>query len=129
MKYKFRGKRLVGGWVGGYLFQQWGKSYIMPHTINGIPDMVEVIHESVGQFIGLPDKNGVEICQGDIIKVLNWCTKEGKKSFSYIKVEYQQVFGSDDMGTDMIGFPFYCGSEVIGNVYDNPELLKKTNVV
>ena len=70
------------------------------------------------QYTGLKDKQGKEIWEGDIVKV-----PESGGSFSNIEVRWQKVAGSDDMGTDMIGFASYEGCEVIGNLYENPELL------
>lgn len=64
----FRGKRVNDGkWTYGYLFCVWNKKYILWGTENDIPIMEEVIPESVGEFIGLNDKNGTKIFEGDIV--------------------------------------------------------------
>ena len=103
---------------------------------------VEVDPETVGQFTGLTDKNGKRIFEGDIIKADN-----GKQSSVsvvkfgeyYPKMFYVMMdiyfpiaqhinangfFAESTKHEDMILFksPFF---EIIGNVYDNPELLEK----
>lgn len=78
------------------------------------------------QFTGLHDKNGKEIYEGDVLRV--W-TRE-KSGYDYVgKVEYESakfilIFGE-------VKFPFVpvlsmcaASSEVIDNIYSNPELLK-----
>ena len=79
----------------------------------------------VMQYTGLKDKNGKEIYEGDIVK-------EFRKSRSYPDGrEYTRVIGwsneltLDDMFGDMAaGFNLFSESlEIIGNIYENPELL------
>jgi len=69
------------------------------------------------QFTGLLDKNGREIYEGDVIK---WIHKHGdfEPTEQVSTVEYQKY--SDGW----IGYEVFNDAEVIGNLYENPELLK-----
>lgn len=81
----------------------------------------EVIPETIGQFTGLKDKNGVEIYEGDILNI-------GEEY--PVEVMYSKKYAS--FGIWMKGWVFMHyfheavepeNCEVIGNIYDNPELL------
>ena len=95
---------------------------------------VEVVPETVGQYTGHTDKNGVMIFEGDIVKgtaysatrigVIVWIDE-----ISGFGVRYAQNFvawkNSSILRCAAIGKTDEFAAEVIGNIHDNPELLKK----
>ena len=75
----------------------------------------KVDQETVGQYTGLKDKNGVKIFEGDIVRVVNgpWL---GKPVFQYKSPAGKALLGIE-IASDK-------GAEIIGNIHDNPELLE-----
>ena len=129
-EYKFRGKsKKTGEWVYGYFFKDFnGKCYII-NTLQRIENAnkdnvwVEVLEETVGQYTGLHDKDGKEIYEGDIVKSFFVDTDEaGNEIYKYyiIEVKYDEVLCSYKIDK-------FMNLEVIGNIYDNKELLNETN--
>ena len=80
---------------------------------------------TVGQFTGVYDKNGKKIYEGDIVRAsINFHGKERK-------IKYEVKF-DDDIDNDSFGEPLtmgYClfgyDFEVIGNIYENKDLMKE----
>lgn len=140
---KFRGKRLDNGeWLYGNLVELRNPfnpndapaCFIMPKEVNiAAPDSIaeqEVVDpDTVGQFTGLLDKNGKEIYEGDVIKVITF-------GFDPEKFITEIKYGCSG---GVLGFHlangrslFYFGQSdysrlddttIIGNIHDNPELL------
>ena len=128
----FRGKRMDDGeWVEGYLVKAvGGECMILPVTTEhcGGAEFSEGYHcdpTTVGQYTGLTDKNGKRIFEGDICRN----TRTGE----IVSVKWHGTMAGyvwNKRRAD--GFLFDFGElfracdkyEVIGNIHDNPELLK-----
>lgn len=120
-RYLFRGKRTDNGkWVEGYLYGIWERRYILWGMTNDIPNMVEVDQETVCQCTGLQDKNGELIWENDIVIVpsdeepclFEWEDGDGCWSMK----QDGTVYTFDNFWSNEV--------EVIGNTFDNPELLE-----
>ena len=112
-------------------------------------DEIDVKTTTVGQFTGLTDKNGTKIFEGDIVKTqpvfdkpysktrkgecLIGVVKYRTSSFSNSDAQnYGQVYAAnwivdvvDWKGKNYYAWTLFYNCEVVGNVYDNPELLEK----
>lgn len=79
------------------------------------------IHDSeLMQYTGLKDKNGKEIYEGDLIKV-----DDEHLYIICFRVQDSGYIGSNEYGYDEQDLCYLaCNYEVIGNIYENPELLK-----
>lgn len=159
----FRGKSAdYGKWVEGDLIHNWIEGleeetriamfdfdYNKGTEING-EAIYNVYPDTVGQYTGLTDKNGVKIFEGDIFKFNDevwesYYTACGTEYDSYEVKNYGVVgFDEDRSCFDFVQYKFNENSveadlhenydiefadfiselEVIGNIYDNPELLK-----
>lgn len=131
---KFRAKTTNGEWVYGHYstggFIHTDGTETVRHLIHA--DMLyDVAPDTVGQFTGLVDKNGREIYEGDIIT-----SDEYKHTCHYVRyMESEAMFVAMIIGSSL---DEYCGirqswidkfsKKVIGNIHDNPELLKGNNV-
>lgn len=120
-KIKFRGKDFLGRWHYGYLHLATGSSSLMIQVDSF--DSFGVLPETVGQFTGLLDKNGKEIYEGDIMNdPTSMCV--GVVEWNSILCQFQLSWQNTHTAADLF-FMAKCGSIIIGNIHDNPELLKR----
>lgn len=119
----------------------------------GLPLFEQVDSETVGQYTGLTDKNGNKIFEGDIVKDITesydryWGEERKRSGIAVVKYGYHEVRSDDpycyglaygvyfdgdtlrETPAQYFGYDKYQEDEryqfeVIGNIYDNPELLK-----
>lgn len=134
----FRGKRKDNGkWVYGF-YALFASNKGLKHGIytgaeNGCVIHYEVDPETVGQFTGLTDKNGKKIFEGDIVKEWSSHWKTPLKTEVNIYEVVCEYLGSlhlirkTEYGENST--PLYRRSvvEVIGTIYDSPEVYENKN--
>ena len=122
----FRGKRVNNGeWVEGFYSAE--EYNLNTHSIEYIPRIqligkcvsLGVIPETVGQYTGLKDKNGVRIFEGDIVRAVTRFSEIYVSSVAY----HDGTFWFKNWSWTKFLFKFEK-IEIIGNIYDTPELLK-----
>lgn len=128
------GEKLPGIWVYGGIFpQNKGGSYSIIYTYDPIDKKI-VYADTVGQYTGLTDKNGVKIFEGDIVKF-----KHGGEFgetgiyFRNYAVEFVNTYVTYGLRlrNRSVHFPFKQATAemhdvlVIGNIHDNPDLLRE----
>ena len=115
---KFRGKRLDNSeWVIGQLVKMWGEWHIL--NSDNVNTAYPVDSATIGPYTGLKDKNGKEIYEGDILQ-----DEMGFKS----EISYSMAVFYGDFGEGIEPQYFSEGLHeaciIVGNIHDNPELLK-----
>ena len=131
-RYLFKAKRLDNGeWVQGYLYGIWEKRYILWGMTNDIPNMVEVDPSTICQCTGLKDKNGNLIWENDIM--VAHLDDDYQEDETYIRILwYESGFCSKEKGSEDISPIDKFDQEhfeVCGNIFDNPELLRKRGII
>ena len=129
---KFRGKRISNdAWVYGGIYNTYHPNYdsdCYAICADGKDYFVE--QSTIGQFTGLHDNNGKEIYEGDVVKVFCDCGgyfTDNKEILGVIQwndifacwsISYEHIrSGQDESLCNQIE-----NIEVIGNIYDNPNL-------
>lgn len=126
---KFRGKQIDKGiWiVGQYIMDKEREGTSLSEFAHKIQPFYKqafaqpVIPETVGQYIGVKDKNGKEIYEGDVVK------DEHIQLLGVVKFSerYLQFVVDDIHDGEQDYSEFMNQVEVIGNAYENVDLLKK----
>lgn len=127
----FRGKRVdngewLYGWYEMYPFARFPvRSCIIPreNAKGGCYEHVEVDPATVGEYTGLQDKNGNKIFDGDIISAPYWRGRKVemmKGLIEFSKGAFSVVWQDTMYGKHFAGY--VADMEVIGNIFDNPEL-------
>ena len=145
----FRGKRIdTGEWVEGYYYK--AKFYrtdtdlcdyiTIPHPEQEgrASDHFMIIPTTISEFTGLCDKNGKKIFEGDIFRpfdneiiVVAWIDYYSTLGF-LCRIEHTETKRGKEITESHDGWAMLCDYElseleVIGNIHDNPELLKEVS--
>ena len=132
----FRGKRIDNReWVYGLLletpireYREYGSNFYIvrgyaEHNDDGWHFLSYLVDEqTIRQYTGLTDKNGKKIFEGDIMPV--W---EQGEEYNYKVIYNGDCFMLSMLDSEQGSYPLSTKnvmSEVIGNIHDNPELLK-----
>lgn len=122
-----------GEWKRGYLIEDEGVSYI----INGVAEANDeyitigewcsVDTETLGISTGLPDEDGTEIFEGDIVRqVRTQPTTENETITGVVTmIEGAWLIMNDNKQLASYLWSETDKNEVIGNIYENPELLEE----
>lgn len=111
----FRGKRLDNGeWIEGFVYQISDDTAMFIMLKNKHAESYQVDFATVGQYTGLVDKNGKRIFEGDILCLTMPRPLEVKFTDGWFHMEGTAV-------------PIkHAGKfRIIGNIHDNPKLLKE----
>lgn len=110
-------------WIYGHYFVNRGLHFVVTDGIqtNPLVDWTGFVvnPDTIGQYTGLKDKNGKKIFEGDIISI-------GDPNIKYIIMWRNDGFCAKQIGaSSYIGLTYWASDiEVLGNVIDNPELIK-----
>ena len=141
----FRGKGINDGkWIEGYVIRGWiyddktEFAGIVPlPTVQSPYDMTmemnRIIPETISEFTGLTDKNGKKIFEGDILatikssgdSIIEGVVKYGDFNCSCCNGVYGWYVDGGDIRKIQENDWYFGGLYIIGNIHDNPELLKE----
>lgn len=125
----YRGKRKDNNeWIYGYVIQEPnGRTFIGIYLPGGMWDWVEVEAETVGGYVGTTDRNGVNVFAGDLMKVDDRIVRVYRNDrISGFDCEFVRYLNRPaDFFASLKPYDDQYRAEVIGNRWDNPELMGK----
>lgn len=122
-----------GDWVYGLVTEMYDDRFPnLPATMRNTDGVsnIDVDYKSIGQYTGLDDKKGKKIFEGDIVAYFINIDKATNKEFHEVVFETKGESGYFGIKVSNIGTLGFCPEvpaklmKVIGNIYDNPELLE-----
>ena len=100
--------------------------------VTSTPDYIFVEHLVIMQSTGLKDKNGKEIFEGDVVRMRNPRDRRQIGMFQVVRVANSPMLGLLDkkLTTEIFNLYEHMRNyyEIIGNIYENPELLEEQEV-
>lgn len=135
----YRGKRIDNGeWAYGYVAKfrnVHNQVYTAILQIGddetkecSVQDLVPVLDDTICEYIGLTDDNGNKVFEGDILD-----DRDNMPHYvivfdnGFFKVPSMSEYKKEDFYTETADEFFFSQSNVIGNIYDNPDLLDDKN--
>lgn len=123
-----------GDWVYGLITKLHDEKYDFPAEMRNTDGVtgIEVDHKTIGQYTGIDDINGHKIFEGDIVKFKHGGEFDEKIYYRNYAVEFINTYVTYGLRlrNKSIHFPFKKATasqhdaEVIGNIYDNKELIE-----
>ena len=127
---KFRAlKKHTKEWAIGNLVTHSNDTYIAYGSVNDKPLLVEVLDKTVGQYTGLKDRDGKEIYEDDIVRFISWINEYNPEEIVVVRpVKFENGCFSPHPTHEECEDGYYSWGlkdfEVIGNIHQNPELIK-----
>ena len=123
----FKAKRISDGeWVEGYYVEQYGSTqiYLLDDDSREYEfDCVHIDKNTLCQYTGLTDKNGNKIWENDVVKCQGFI---GRIGWNKTHLAYTILVSVDgNMRYFYIDESLSSDIEVIGNIFDNPELMEE----
>lgn len=104
-----------------------GVGYYMWDKIDGSQYQVEVDPETIGEFTSLKDRNGNDIYEGDIISFdygVGEPVSEDLIEVRFVRGMFAFLWNGDLDDECPVSSPTHEWANVVGNIHDNPELIK-----
>ncbi len=133
----FRGKRLDNrAWAYGYLVKRpsaiqmpgyGGPWYIWkpPADPDDFGGYYNVAPDTVGQYTGMTDKRGTKIFEGDLLKyTLKYTGCEDDSPYRVFWDDFAWYVQCETRKSERLGISLPEDWEIIGNIYENPEILE-----